>query len=185
MFTAVLAVTLFGERLTRVEAVAIITVIAGAVLMSWTGGPLRAETFGAAAIAAACLAWGIDNNLTARLSARNPVDLVRFKALAAGMGNLALAVAAGRSLPASSIGGMALALGFVSYGLSIVLDVYALRYVGAAREAAFFATAPFAGAIAAVPLLGERVPPREIVGGCVMAVGVVLLVFARRRQIDA
>jgi len=71
-------------------------------------------------------------------------------------------------------------LGFVGYGVSIVLDVYALRYVGAAREAAFFATAPCAGAIAAIPLLGEVPVRSEILGGLVMAVGVVAMVAARR-----
>ena len=76
----------------------------------------------------------------------------------------------------------ALAVGFVCYGLSIVLDVYALRYVGAAREAAFFATAPFAGALAAVPLVGERVGPRELAAAGMMAAGVTLLVRARRHQ---
>ena len=72
----------------------------------------------------------------------------------------------------------------MSYGLSIVLDVYALRYVGAARESAFFATAPFAGALAAVPLLGERVAVNEITDGVVMAAGVTALIVARQ-QADA
>jgi drug/metabolite transporter (DMT)-like permease len=54
----------------------------------------------------------------------------------------------------------ALILGVFSYGVSILLDAYALRHIGAAREAAFFATAPFMGAIAAIPILGER--PRAI-----------------------
>jgi hypothetical protein len=72
-----------------------------------------------------------------------------------------------------------LAVGFVSYGVSIVLDVYALRYVGAARESAYFATAPFAGALIAVPVLGESVAAHEAAGGLVMAAGVALLIRPR------
>ena len=86
---------------------------------------------------------------------------------------------AGRALPDAATLASSLALGFVSYGLSIVLDVYALRHVGAARESAFFATAPFAGAFAAVPILGERVSRNELVGGAVMAGGVALLIASR------
>ena len=98
-----------------------------------------------------------------------------MKTLAAGCGNVALAAAAGHRAAASSIPA-ALALGFVSYGLSIVLDVYALRYIGAAREAAFFAIAPFAGAVAAVPLLHEHFTFRDYVAGGLMAAGIALIV---------
>lgn len=52
-----------------------------------------------------------------------------------------------------------------------MLDVYALRLVGAAREAAYFATVPFFGAILAVPLLGDQVGPREGVAAVAMALG--------------
>jgi len=126
----------------------------------------------------------VDNNLTARLSRRNPVNLVRFKALTAGAGNVALATAAGHPWPVARVVGISLAVGFVSYGLSVVLDVYALRFVGAARESAYFATAPFAGALAAAPLLGESIAGHDVAGGCLMAVGVAMLIAARGRDDD-
>jgi len=109
---------------------------------------------------------------------RNPVQIVQVKALSAGLGNLLLARAAGHPFPSGYVVLMALALCFASYGLSIMLDVYALRYVGAAREAAYFATAPFAGAAAAVPLLGEVPSRQELAAGALMAAGVVILVRA-------
>jgi drug/metabolite transporter (DMT)-like permease len=179
VFTMVLAVTVFGERLTRREFFAAAIVLLGAVVLGLRRETVAAELVGVAAIAAACLAWGLDNNLTARLSQRNPLGLVQFKTLSAGAGNLGLALLSGRSLPLMQGLAAALVVGFVCYGLSIVLDVYALRYVGAARESAFFATAPFAGALAAVPLLGEPVTLGEVTGGAIMAVGVILMVAGR------
>ena len=68
-----------------------------------------------------------------------------------------------------------MAVGFLCYGVSIVFDVYALRHLGAAREAALFATAPFLGAVAAVPILGERLTQTHITSGALMAVGVLIL----------
>jgi drug/metabolite transporter (DMT)-like permease len=127
VFTALLAVTVFGERLTRLELCAMAVVIIGAVLLSGRGGSIEGQPIGFAAGGAACLAWGTDNNLTARLSGRNAVDLVRFKALMAGAGDLVLAIGAGHTLPALRVAVFSLAVGSVSYGLSIVLDVYALR----------------------------------------------------------
>jgi drug/metabolite transporter (DMT)-like permease len=179
VFTMALAVSLFGERLRSREGVAAVVVIVGALAVSYRPGGVAVEWGGVAAIAGACLAWGIDNNLTARLSVRDPLQIVLVKALGAGTGNLVLAAAAGQTMPTARLAGIAMVLGFVSYGVSIVLDVYALRYVGAAREAAFFATAPFAGALASMPLLGEVPARTEIIGGLVMAVGVVALMAAR------
>jgi drug/metabolite transporter (DMT)-like permease len=182
VFTMLIAGLVFGERLNGWEAVGAIIVVAGALALSYAAGATDVEPVGVVATAAACLAWGVDNNLTARLSVRNPVQIVEVKALAAGIGNLVLSLAAGRSLPAPSIIGVILALGFASYGLSIMLDVYALRYVGASREAAYFATAPFAGALAAIPLLGETPSLHEMVGGLLMAAGIVVLVRAGTRR---
>src|SRR5215831_18844948 len=78
VFTMLVALLFFGERLSAGETAAAATVLAGAVLLSASGERVTAELAGMAAIAAACLAWAIDNNLTARLSHRNAVDLVRF-----------------------------------------------------------------------------------------------------------
>ena len=104
--------------------------------------------------------------------------------LTAGAGNLGLALLAGRALPSGSSVAASFVVGFICYGLSIVLDVYALRYIGAAREAAFFATAPFAGALVAIPLLHEPVTGNEVAGGLVMAMGIALMVRARARALD-
>src|SRR5207302_3312349 len=103
----------------------------------------------------ACLAWGVDNNLTRRLSAADPVQIALIKGLAAGAVNFALAMAAGAALPsAAPIVGAAL-IGFVGYGISLVLFVLALRHLGTARTGAYFSTAPFIGAAVAVVMFGE------------------------------
>ena len=69
--------------------------------------------------------------------------------------------------------------GFLGYGLSIVLHLLAMRHVGAARQAAYFATAPFIGAVAAVPILGERLGALELGAGALMAAGAIVLLRAR------
>jgi drug/metabolite transporter (DMT)-like permease len=114
----------------------------------------------------------IDNNLTRTISFRSPVQIVQVKTLGAGVGNVALAFVAG-SRARFSILPAALSLGFVCYGSSILLFVYALCYIGAARQAAFFAVAPFIGAVAAVPLLHERLTNTDLTGGARMALGLV------------
>lgn len=179
VFTMTLAVFAFGERIGRVESLGAFLIIAGAIVVTGRPESWSASLPGALAIAGACFAWGVDNNVTRQISVRDPVHLVQVKTLSAGIGNVVLAAVAGHRAPAGIVPA-ALLLGFVSYGLSIVLDVYALRFIGAAREAAFFAVAPFAGAVAAVPLLHERFTGRDYAAGVLMALGIALVVRGRR-----
>jgi drug/metabolite transporter (DMT)-like permease len=183
VFTIGLAVVVFGEHLDRAEAVAACLIVAGAVVLTIEPGARLTTGGGALAIAGACLCWALDNNLSQRLSLRDPIAVVRLKALGAGLGSLGLALLTGASFPNLSTAAVALLLGALSFGVSLVLDLHALRTLGAAREAAIFATAPFVGALLAIPVLGERLGARDMVAAAAMALGVCTLVRARHGHV--
>lgn len=182
-FTILLALLVFGEHLGRSGALSACFIMTGAAVLGLQEGELRGDVLGALALAGACLAWAVDNNLTQRLSLKDPISLVRIKALGSGACTLVLAWLTGQPFPSPRVLAATLVLGFASYGLSIVLDAYALRLLGAAREAAYFATAPFIGALASVPLLGERLRPLDLAAGALMATGVVLLLRERHGHV--
>ena len=166
-----LAWIVFGEHVDRRLLVGAAAILFGAVLLSWQGGP-AGFGLGALAIAGACLAWGADNNLTRKLSAADPVQIAMIKGVVAGAVNLSLAVAVGAHQPsAAQIGGAAL-IGFLGYGVSLVLFVLALRHLGSARTGAYFSTAPFVGAILAIGMFEEPVTLRLVLAGVLMAIGV-------------
>jgi drug/metabolite transporter (DMT)-like permease len=184
--TMAIAWLMFRENVDRRLALGAGAILAGAVVLSWQGGPADSGSgglgWGAAAIAGACLAWGLDNNLTRRLSAADPVQIAMIKGLAAGAVNLALAMMAGAQLPsAGAIGGAAL-IGFFGYGVSLVMFVVGLRHLGAARTAAYFSTAPFIGAVLAIALLGEAITMRLGVAGALMAIGLYLHLAERHEH---
>jgi hypothetical protein len=77
-------------------------------------------------------------------------------------------------LPAASIITGAAAVGFIGYGLSLVLFVLALRDLGAARTGAYFSTAPFIGAVLAVTMFAEPVSLTLIGAAALMGTGVYL-----------
>lgn len=171
--TMAIAWLAFRENVDRRILLGAAAILAGAMLISWNGGS-SGFGWGALAIAGACLAWGIDNNLTRQLSSADPVQIAMVKGLAAGSVNLALALAGGATLPqAPSIFGAAL-LGFVGYGVSLALFVLALRHLGTARTGAYYATAPFIGAALAVVAFGEPLTLRLALAGGLMALGVLL-----------
>lgn len=178
-FTILVALLVFGEYLDRASKAASLLIIGGAIMLGFGPGAIQADAIGAALIAGACALWAIDNNLTQRLTNRDPYAIVRTKASVAAIANLSIATARGAHLPHASTIAAALALGAAAYGLSVLLDAYALRHVGAAREAALFATGPFFGALAAIPLLGESITTADGFAAAAMAVGITLLVRAR------
>ena len=170
VFTLLLAWIVFREHVDRRLFLGAVAIVAGALVLSWQGG-FGQFSWGLALIALACLAWGIDNNLTRKISAADPYVLAAVKGLAAGSVNTALAFAAGARWPeAASIAG-AMALGFVSYGLGLVLFIVALRYLGTARTGAYYGTAPFIGAIAAAIFLGTPLTAAILFAGLLMAFG--------------
>lgn len=174
-FTILVGIAVFREHLSRPAALGAIVVFVGAVVLGLDSGDATADWAGIALIAAACAGWALDNNLTQSLTVRDPRAIVRVKAGVAGSVNVALALVVGNDVPRVAVLGGALLLGAVGYGLSVYLDALALRALGAAREAAVFAVAPFAGALLAPVVLPESLTVRDLVAGACMAIGVALL----------
>ncbi|MBN9554896.1 MAG: EamA family transporter [Alphaproteobacteria bacterium] len=173
-----IAWAVFKENFDRRILLGAASILLGAILLS-SGGGLGGVSWGALLIAGAGLAWGIDNNLTRKLSASDPVQIAAIKGVVAGSVNSALAFFAGSRLPGLPILGSALALGFVGYGVSLVFFVLALRDLGSARTGAYFSTAPFIGAALAVVLVGDKISTSLIVAGVLMALGLYLHLVER------
>ena len=180
--TIVVGVALFREHLPRQAMAGALVIFTGAILLGLGTGNTQADWIGILLIAAACAGWALDNNLTQSLTVRDPRSIVRIKTGVAGTVNVTLALIIGEHLPEASVLAAALALGAVSYGLSVYLDALALRSLGAAREAAVFAVAPFAGALLAPLVLPETLGIRDIAAGALMAVGVALLLRERHEH---
>ena len=168
-----IAWVVFRESVDRRLLLGAFAILAGAVLLSWQGGP-DAIGFGAVAVIGACIAWGVDNNLTRKLSSADPVQIAMIKGLVAGAVNLALALGRGAHLPALPEIAAAAAVGFFGYGISLMLFVLALRHLGSARTGAYFSTAPGIGAVLAVGLFGEDVTARLVGAALLMALGLYL-----------
>ena len=172
VLTALLAWFLFHENFDRRVMLGMVAIVAGGLLLVWTPGEFGQVSFGLILVAVACLCWAIDNNLTRRVSAGDPVLIAGVKGLVAGSVNLGLALLIGQTLPPPGILSLSMAVGFVGYGISLVLFILALRHLGAARAGAYFAVAPFFGAALAVSLQGDAVTLQLVAAGLLMAAGV-------------
>jgi drug/metabolite transporter (DMT)-like permease len=174
--TMAIAWLVFRENVDRRIFLGAMSIFAGAVLLSWPNGGSASPrlNWGSVLIVLACVMWGIDNNLTRKLSAADPLQIAMIKGLVAGAVNLALALGHGAPLPGVTPLAAAAAAGFLGYGVSLVLFVLGLRHLGTARTGAYFSTAPFIGAALALPLFGEP-PTLPLIGAALlMGIGVYL-----------
>lgn len=173
VFTAVLAWVVFKEPAGSRVVFGLIAIFAGGLILVW---PTRVAVPGHVpallAIVAACCCWAIDNNLTRKISARDARVLAAIKGLVAGATNTVLAFVLGASLPQASHVAITLAMGFLGYGLSLVLFIVSLRQLGTARTGAYFATAPFIGAVVALFLYGQPAEGAFWVAAVCMGLGV-------------
>lgn len=170
--TALLAWFVFRENFDRRIALGMACLVAGAAVLSWSGQPTLSGALGPLAILGACLAWGLDNNLTRKVSLADPLQIVELKGLIAGPCNVGIGLWMGGTLPGPTSIGLAGLVGLLGYGVSLALFVRALRHLGTARTGAYFSTAPFFGAAVAVLLLGESATVQLLIAALLMGTGV-------------
>jgi drug/metabolite transporter (DMT)-like permease len=182
VMTALLAWFVFRENFDRRIALGMVAIAAGGVVLSWGGMPTVEVPWGPLAITGACLAWAVDNNLTRKVSASDPVQIAAVKGLIAGIVNLAIAVGIGFHLPGAIVVLAAGAVGFFGYGVSLVCFVLALRHLGTARTGAYFSLAPFVGAILSLLILSESVTGHLVVAAVLMGLGLWLHLTERHEH---
>ncbi len=174
--TTVIALVAFRESISRRAWWSIGVITLSSVLLSLEPGARWGLSLGALGIIAACVLWGIDNNFTRNICVKDPLTIVTVKGLGAGTFSLAVALVLGHHLPGVGIVLRAMLLGCLSYGVSIVLFIHAMRGLGAARTSALFGTSPLAGVI--LSLLVFRSMPNGLFWAALvlMAAGALLLV---------
>jgi drug/metabolite transporter (DMT)-like permease len=179
--TMAIAWLAFRENVDRRLLLGAAAILAGAAVLSWQGGEVRFD-MGAGLIAGSCLAWGVDNNLTRKLSSSDPVVIAMIKGLVAGSVNIALALLRGAHFPATDAVLGAATVGLFGVGVSLVLFILALRHLGAARTGAYFSLAPFVGAMIAIAILHEPLTAKLVIAGAFMGLGLWLHLAERHEH---
>jgi len=182
VLTTVLAWFVFKEHFERRLVWGMAAITASSLLLSWSGRPEWSMPWGILAIIGACLAWAIDNNLTRKVAAGDPLQIAAAKGFVAGTVNLAIALATGATIPGIRTVVAAAVVGFLGYGLSLVLFVLALRHLGTARTGAYFSFAPFIGAAISVLALGDSLTPHFLLAAVLMGIGLWLHLIERHEH---
>lgn len=172
--TSLIALLVFGEAISRRLWLAIGLITLSSLILSFEDASSLSFSSGSLLVLAACVCWGFENNCTRMMSQSDPLEIVVLKGFGSGLGSLAIAFAAGESIPAPPYVLGALLLGFLAYGLSIFFYVYAQRQLGAAKTSAYYAIAPFIGAGLSLVLFRTWPEPAFWVALAIMAAGAYL-----------
>lgn len=172
--TSLIALLIFKERIRLRLAFAIVLITIASMLLSFEDISSLSFSPGSILTLLASIFWGFENNCTRMLSKKDPLEIVMVKGFGSGLGALLVALILGCRLPSLNAALASLALGFVSYGLSIFFYVYAQRYLGASKTSAYYAISPFLGVLLSL-LIFKEIPDASFwIALAIMAVGTYL-----------
>ena len=154
--TAVIAMLLFHEKVSRRLWTAIVLVTLACILLTVDDTSSLNFSYGSLLVLAACACWGLENNCTRCISHKDPMEIVIIKGFGSGCGALCIALSIGEVFPLWQYVPAVMLLGFVAYGLSIFFYTYAQRTIGAAMTSTFYAVAPFVGMLLSFIILSEK-----------------------------
>jgi len=143
--TSLIALLIFKESISKRLWGAISLITLSSIILSVEDISSFSFSFGSIFVLLACICWGLENNCTRKLSAKDPLEVVVIKGFGSGIGALIIALIIGERITNIPYMIAAFLLGFVAYGLSIFFYIYAQRDLGAAKTSTYYAIAPFIG----------------------------------------
>lgn len=176
VFTSIIAMIFFKEVIGRRMWISILLILSAGILLTFEDFTGFHISIGSLFILGASLSWGLENNCTRMLSKGNPLYVVILKGLGSGLGSLIIALVLQETQALWYYILLALLLGFFSYGMSLYFYISAQRHLGAARTSAYYAIAPFAGAVFSFIVLGETLSLIFVIAFLVMICGTYLAI---------
>ena len=195
--TAVIALCLFREKISKRLWFAIALITVASLILSFEDMSSLSFSLGSIFVLLSCVGWGFENNCTKQISGKDPLQIVTIKGCCSGTLTMIIALVSGERMPVAghvvatadasqsvAAGGSwlasagyilaALALGFVSFGLSNFFYIYAQRKMGAAKTSTYYAVSPFIGTVLSFIIFRQMPTAMFIVALLIMLIGAFL-----------
>ncbi|MBQ1432649.1 MAG: DMT family transporter [Ruminococcus sp.] len=174
--TTIIALFIFKEKVTGKLRAAIGLITISSIILSFGGEDSFSFSLGSLFVIGATACWGLENNCTRSISEKSTYQIVTIKGFGSGTGSLIVALVIGEKSPEPKYILPAIVLGFVAYGLSIFTYIRAQKDLGAAKTSAYYAIAPFIGALLSFVFLRESLTAAYLVALTVMIIGTVFVI---------
>ncbi|OCP00826.1 MULTISPECIES: DMT family transporter [unclassified Ensifer] len=176
--TALIGMTVFGERPDRMRVIGYAAIIAGVAILTTRNLAISAPTgwIGYALLPAAATLWAIYTHAFRR-SGLSPLQGSALIAVWSFLIHLGLAACFGSTLASVPVEEIALQItsqGILSGLVAMVAYGFAVKSLGGTQAAAFTAITPVLAMIGGAVLLGEQIGPFQVMAATVTAAGVAL-----------
>lgn len=175
--TSCAAYLFFSEYISKRLFAAIILITIASIVLSFEGAGSFVFNKGSALVLISCVCWGLENNCTKRLSLKDTRQIAMIKGCFAGLFGLFAAFFAHNPLPQLKWAILVMLTGFMSYGISVSLYIYAQRFLGAARAGAYYSAAPFFGVVFSLLILNERPDVKFYIALLIMLTASILVIL--------
>lgn len=180
--TTLIALLIFKENVSKKLWKAILLITISSMILSFEGLDSFQFSYGSIFVLLAATCWGLENNCTRSISDKSTYQIVMIKGIFSGLGALLIAILTKEQIPNIKYMILALSLGFVAYGLSIFMYVRAQNTLGAAKTSAYYAIAPFIGALLSFVFLKEKLTYSYLIALIVMVAGTLLIISDTMEQ---
>jgi drug/metabolite transporter (DMT)-like permease len=180
IFTLMIALLFFREKLSRFSWIASILIVFGLIIANYQGMSIQYE-IGSLWIILGTLFWGLENNVSKKLSFGNPLFVVIFKGIGTGIGTLIIAFILNEVAPTFLYLMFSFVAGFLIYGLSLIFYVNAQRSQGAAKVQLIQSFAPILGGILSWVFFQEILSITTVFGYIMVVIALILLGIDSRK----
>lgn len=174
--TTIIALLIFKEKVSKKLWAAIGLITLSSIILSFGGEGSFTFSLGSLLVLGATACWGLENNCTRSISDKSTYQIVTIKGFGSGTGSLIVAMIINERLPDIKYILPAVLLGFIAYGLSIFTYIRAQKTLGAAKTSAYYAVAPFIGALLSFVFLRESLSMEYIIALAIMIIGTAFVV---------
>lgn len=180
--TSIVACLFFKEFLSKQLWIAVFLITVACSILTFEGKGCFIFNIGSLLVLLSAFCWGIENNCTRMLSVKDTRQITMIKGLFSGMGSIVIALIIGAPFPEIKYFIGILVLGFISYGISVCLYIYAQRFLGAAKTASYYATSPFWSVLFCLLLLGEKPSIQFYIALVIMLIGTMLVFHSTQKS---
>ena len=181
LFTAMIAILFFKEKLTRIGYLGMTITIVGITLVSLSNADIQNNLYGFKInlgnilIILSTLCWGLDNNLSKIISNRitNTSKIVVIKSLIGGFLLLIISILLGYNLSSIELYQIPylfiLAIG--GFGLSLFFFIESLRIIGTLKVIVIFSTSAIFGLFFSFIILNDKITIMQLISTALVILG--------------
>ena len=178
-FTIIISHFIFKTKISKNLIIAVILVSIGGILLSFDSSTEFKLSIASMLTVFATACWGLENNLTAKVSDKNPLLLVFYKCFAVAIFNL-LFILNINIFELFTNNWYLLVIGFFTYGISILYYVYAINYIGISKTSIVFSFSPVFGALISLILFKEKITIYFVISLILMLMGIYFTIIDKK-----